>query len=52
MDAVLFVRPAIELQSMVLERVEDVCGFTSSPRSWIRSARGNRARRPKVAALD
>jgi hypothetical protein len=51
MDPVLFVRPAAQFQSMVVERVEDVRGFQSSSRSWLRSARGNRARRPKVAAF-
>jgi hypothetical protein len=51
MDPVLFVRPAAQFQPMVLERVEDVCGFRSSSRSWLRSARGNRARRRNAEAL-
>jgi len=50
MDPVLFVRPTAQFQPMVLERVEDVRGFQSCSQSWLWSPRGNRARRPKVAA--
>jgi hypothetical protein len=43
MDPVLFVRQAAHFQSMELDRVEDVRGLQSSPRSRLRSSRGDRA---------
>jgi hypothetical protein len=43
MDPVLFVRQAAHFQSMDLDRVEDVRGLQSSPRSRLRSSRGDRA---------